>query len=185
MFTQQWKQFLLASSHNRVVMSLVHARFGVSFFLTYLNELPHLRGSIIRKSESFEFPLLQSVIHRSCCILKGCLAIRYVQKHGLHGGSPQGIKRLPNAQVNLRRLVVPGSTVADFRMDGESEGSASLAEACLRGTRSIRTVITARVEMPIAAAVERIQKGVDILGVIEVGNPSVHDTVADLMSPSD
>lgn len=184
-FTQQWEQFLFASSHNRIVMSLVHAGFGVTLLLTYLNELLHLRGSIIRKSKSLEFPLLQSVIHRPCCILKGCLAIRYVQKHGLHGGSPQGIERLPNAQVNLQRFVIPRSTIADFRVDGESRGSPSLAESCLRGTRSIRTIITASVDIPIAAAVECIQKGLDVLWAVKVGNPSVPDTVADLSLPSD
>ena len=108
-----------------------------------------------------------------------------MQKHGLHAGSPQGIKRLPDAQVNLRSFVVPRSTVADFRVNGKARGSPSLAEACLRGTRSVRTVITAGVEMSIAAAVECIQKGLDVLWAVEVGNPSVFDSVADLSLPSD
>jgi len=163
-------------------MSLIHAGFGITLLLAYLDKLLHFRGSIVRESEFLEFALLNRVIHCLCCILKGCLAIRYMQKHGLHSGSLEGIQRLPNAQINLQRFMVPGLATVDFRMDGKPRGNPNLAEASLRGTRSIRRVVTGRVDMPIAAAVECIQKGLDIFFTIEVCNPGVLGTIADLSS---
>lgn len=163
-------------------MSLIHAGFGINLLLAYLDKLLHFRGSIIRESESLEFTLLYSVIHCLCCILKGCLAIRYMQKHGFHSGSLEGVKRQPNAQINLRRFMVPGLTTVDFRMDSKPRGNLNLAEAYLRGTLSIRRVVTGRVDMPIAAAVECIQKGLDIFPTIEVRNPGVLGAIADLSS---
>jgi len=163
-------------------MSLIHAGFGITLLLAYLDELLHLRGSIIREPEFLEFALLKCVVHCLCCILKGCLAIRSMQKHGLHSRDPEGIKRLPNAQINLRRFMVSGLATVDFRMDGKPSGKPNLAEAYFRGTGSIRSVVTGRVDMPVAAAVECIQKGLDIFSTIEVCNPGVLGTIADLSS---
>ena len=74
--TQEWKQFLFASSYYRIVMSLIHAWFGIILLLTYVDKLLHLRSSIIGDSEFLEFALLYSVVNRLCCVFKGCLAIR-------------------------------------------------------------------------------------------------------------
>jgi len=89
---------------------------------------------------------------------------------------------MPNAQINLRRFMVPGLAAVDFRVDGKPRGNPNLAEAYFRGTRSIRRVVTGRVDMPIAAAVECIQKGLDIFSAIEMCNPGVLGTIADLSS---
>jgi hypothetical protein len=169
------------SSHNRIVMSLIHAGFGITLLLAYLDELLHFRGSIIREPEFLEFALLKCVVYCLCCILKGCLEIRSMQKHGLYSGGPEGIKRLPNAQINLRRLMVSGLATVDFRMDGKPRGKPNLAEAYFRGIGSIRSVVTGRVDMPVAAAVECIQKGLDIFFTIEVCNPGVLGSIADLL----
>ena len=105
-----------------------------------------------------------------------------MQKHGLYGGSLEGSKRLPDAQIDLRRFVVPGLTTVDFRMNNELRGSPNLAEACLRGTWSVRTVVTGSVDVPVAAAIECFQKGLDIFRAIKVCNPGILTTVADLSS---
>ena len=101
MFTQEWEEFLFASSHNRIVMSLIHAGFGITLLLAYLEKLLHFRGSVVRESKFLEFALLDSVIHCLRCILKRSLAIWYMQKNCLHGGCVEGIKRLLDAQINL------------------------------------------------------------------------------------
>lgn len=80
-----------------------------------------------------------------------------MQKHGLHAGGLEGIERLANAQLNLGWFVVPRVATVDFRMDGEPRGSPSPTEPCLGAAWSSGRVVTSRVEMPVAAAVERIQ----------------------------
>ena len=161
-------------------MSLIHAGFGIPILLTYLDELLNFRSSIVGESELLEFPLLNGVVHGLCCILKGRLAIGYMQKHCLHRGSLEGIKRLPNAQSDLRRLMVPGMAAVDLRMDDEPGGSPNLAEAYLRSTRSVWRVVTGRVDMGIATVVECIHKALDIFDTVEVCNPGVLGAIADL-----
>ena len=95
-------------------MSLIHAGLGIAVLLAYLEELPYFRGSIVGESELLELSLIQSVIHCPCRILEGCLAIGYMQKHGLHSGSLKGIKRLHDAHLNLRRCMIPGMAIEDF-----------------------------------------------------------------------
>lgn len=99
-----------------------------------------------------------------------------MQKHGLHSGSLEAIKRLLNAQSNLRGLMGSGFATVDFRIDDKSRGSSNLAEADFRGT-----VAAGRVDMLVAAIVEYIQKVLDILFTVE-GRKRLLGRIPDLSS---
>lgn len=71
-------------------------------------------------------------------------------------------------------------TTVDFRVDDELGRSSNLAETCFRGTRLIWRVGTGRVQLPIAATMECIQEGSDILFIIEVYDFGVAGAIADL-----
>jgi len=95
-------------------VALIHAGFGVALLLADFDELLDFRGSVVRESELLESALLDSVVYGLCCLLKGRVAIRYMQEHRLHSRSLEGIKRLPNAQLNFRRFMVSGLATVDF-----------------------------------------------------------------------
>ena len=108
MFSQKWEEFLFASSDEGIVVALVHAGFDVPVSLAYLDELFHFNGGVVGEPKILKFPLLIGVVNCPGSILERCLAIWYVQEDGLHTSRLKGIERLPDAEIDLRGLVVPG-----------------------------------------------------------------------------
>ena len=78
MLPAEREQFLLAPSHNRIVMPLIHTWFDVAVFLTYLDHSLHFGGSIVGDSEPLEFALPKRLIHSFCRLFERGLTIRYV-----------------------------------------------------------------------------------------------------------
>lgn len=103
-----------------------------------------------------------------------------MEKYSFHSVSLESIERLFDAQSYLRRRMIARLTTADFRMYAKPRCSPSLAEAGLRSTRSIRSVVTGRVDMPVSAVVECIQKGLNIVSFIEVYNSRILGIVTKL-----
>ena len=163
-------------------MPFVRARLCITLLLADFDEGLHLRSSVIGESKLLEFALLHSVMDCLGCILKGRRAIGYMQKDGLRRGSFEGIKRPCNAHFDLGRLMGSSLTVADFGVNSEPRRSTCTAEACLRRTWSIGSVVLGSIDVPIATAVERIQEALNIFRIIEMCNPRVRDTIANLSS---
>lgn len=74
-FTQEGEELFLGPPHDRVVMSLVHARLRVALLLAYFENLLHLGGSVVRQAELLEPALLDSIMHGLCRLFKGSLAV--------------------------------------------------------------------------------------------------------------
>lgn len=175
MTAEEGEQLLLAAPHDGVVMPLVYTGLDVPLFLANLEEPLHLRGGVVREPESLELALVESLVHGLGHILKGCLAVRDVEEHGLDAGGPQIGERLFNARLDLGRLMGPGGAVADLSVDGEPGGGAGFPETVL-GAR----VVARCVEAGVASRAERVKDCLDVFCLVEMDYSGELGGVTDL-----